>query len=199
MKNPEFLSNSTAQWGLYVPRGAALFQAQSTGPVWRVTQGVFCVEHCMADSASVIHLALPGDVVGTEAWCHSAYAYTVTALTRSHAQTEPLTSDQDRAYALAWAMRQQQLQMQDMAVLRSGPVAARLRHLLQMLGRCLDGQTLAVARKDLPTLKDMAKVVDSTPETICRELNRLLPASPRSEPVSYPSWFSGGALLGAAY
>jgi CRP-like cAMP-binding protein len=175
-------------WSGHVARGTALLQAHTRGPAWRVTQGVFCVEHPSAQGVGVIQLALPGDVVGVESWCHLAYAHTVTALTGGHAQPEAALTEADRAQALAATVLQQQRQMADMVSLRSGPVQARLERLLHMLNHRAGSRALALSRKHLPALKDLARVVDSTPETVCRELNRLLPAAAKPADSASPSW-----------
>jgi hypothetical protein len=39
-------------------------------------------------------------------------------------------------------------------------------------------------RKALPALKDMAQIIDSTPETVCRELTRARP--PRARQTDAP-------------
>jgi hypothetical protein len=56
-----------------------------------------------------------------------------------------------------------------------GNTLVQLAHLLQILGRQADGRMLPLQRKALPTLKEMARVVDARLETVCRELNTLLP------------------------
>ena len=45
-----------------------------------------------------------------------------------------------------------------------------------------------VPRKELPTLKEMARVVDSTFETVCRELNTLLPERRQPRTVAPSVW-----------
>ena len=176
-------------WSGHVARGTTLLQAHARGPAWRVTQGVFCVEH--PSGQGVMQLALPGDVVGVESWCHLAYAHTVTALTGGHAQPEAVLTEADRAQALTATVLQQQRQMADMVSLRSGPVQARLERLLHLLNHRAGSRALALSRKHLPALKDLARVVDSTPETVCRELNRLLPAPAKADdPRTSPSWLS---------
>jgi hypothetical protein len=74
--------------------------------------------------------------------------------------------------------------MLDMAPLRSGTVVARLQHLLELLGRRSDGDTVALDRKAMPRLKQTAQIIDTAAETVCREMKRLLPARPRRSPRS---------------
>ena len=41
------------------------------------------------------------------------------------------------------------------------------------------GTGAGLSRRELPMLRDIAPIVNSTPETVCRELKRLVPAEPR--------------------
>jgi hypothetical protein len=47
---------------------------------------------------------------------------------------------------------------------------------MSLLKYRLDGEQANIQRTDLPTLKDIAKVIDATVETVCRDLNDLIPA-----------------------
>lgn len=168
-------SDACPPWGLCVERGQTLLRAGATGPVWRVTQGAFCLEREARDGPGVVQLALPGDFVGVEALCQETYTCNVTALTGSMALVMG-NVHLAQTRLLAAVVRQQQRQTLDMTLLRSGPVVGRLRHLLSLLVPSADSP---LERTALPALKDMAQIVASTPETVCRELNRLLPARPR--------------------
>jgi len=57
---------------------------------------------------------------------------------------------------------------------------------------------LEVPRKELPTLKEMARVVDSTFETVCRELNTLLPERKQPRTRTMTSWASATPFALAA-
>ena len=82
--------------------------------------------------------------------------------------------------------------------LRTGPIVQRLAYLLTVLGRQADGRVLEVPRKELPTLKEMARVVDSTFETVCRELNTLLPERKQPRNPITTSWASARPFALAA-
>lgn len=181
MNDPEVKSlqgGSAAGVDVFVAQGQPLLQAGTAGAVWRVSQGLFCLERAGCEGQRVVLLARPGDLVGVEALCAEPVTGTVTALLDSVARLEPLTGETARMAILAAAFLQQQRQALDMALLRSGPVMERLRHLLVLLGQRAGGRTVALERKALPSLKDMAQIVASTPETVCRALKLLLPARP---------------------
>lgn len=189
MNDPEVKSpqgGSAAGVDVFFAQGQTLLRAGAAGAVWRVSQGLFCLERAGGEGQRVVLLARPGDLVGVEALCAEPVTGTVTALLDSVARLEPLTGETARMAVLAAAFVQQQRQALDMALLRSGPVMERLRHLLVLLGQRAGGQTVLLERKALPSLKDMAQIVASTPETVCRALKLLLPARPRARPA--PVW-----------
>jgi CRP-like cAMP-binding protein len=181
-----------------VRRGEVVVAAHGTGPVWRVLSGAFRLD-CVTDAGqSLVHLALPGDWVGVEALCGAPYACTVTALVDSEVQAEAMVN-LPRMEALSAAVRQQQRQMLDMVPLRSGTVGARLTHLLSLLARRCDGNLGLLSRQDMPRLKQTAQIIDTAVETVCRELNRLLPARPRRASTSArPAWRQADGVFAAA-
>jgi CRP-like cAMP-binding protein len=174
---------------VFFAQGQTLLRAGAAGAVWRIRQGLVCLERAGCEGQQVLLLAGPGDLVGVEALCAEPVSGTVTALLDSVACLEPLTGEAARMATLAAGFVQQQRQALDMALLRSGPVAERLRHLLALLGRRAGGRQVTLERKALPSLKDMAQIVASTPETVCRSLKLLLPGQPRQQPAPVrPLW-----------
>lgn len=158
-----------------VSRGQNLLTAGGMGPVWRVTQGVFKLEREGQDGQILVQMAQAGDLIGVEALCAQAYAFSAVALVTAQAQPHQVAHGVDQHATIAQGFMQQQRQTCDMHRLRTGPIVQRLAYLLTVLGKQADGRVLPVQRKELPTLKEMARVVDSTFETVCRELNTLLP------------------------
>lgn len=171
-----------------IPRGRPLILAGSLGPVWRVTKGVFKLERQGQDGQILVQLARPGDLIGVESLCAEPYAFTAVALVAAQVRPHAVNHELDRYSTMAQGFLQQQRQTCDMHRLRTGHIAQRLAYLLTVLGKQADGRVLAVARKDMPTLKDMARVVDSTFETVCRELNQLMPERKRARPQPATSW-----------
>jgi hypothetical protein len=169
-----------------VRRGHTLLTAGAVGPVWRVTQGVFKLERAGLEGQTLVQLAMPGDLIGVENLCAQPYAFTAIALVAAQAQAAGTPHTRDPLAIMSQGLMQQQRQSCDMLRLRTGPIGQRLAHLLQILGRQADGRMLPLQRKALPTLKEMARVVDASLETVCRELNTLLPehAARASKPSS---------------
>ena len=158
-----------------IKRGQTLTFAGGNGPVWRVTQGVFKLERQGQDGQILVQLAQAGDLIGVESLCAEPYAFTAVALVAAQAKPLAAGQDLDRYTTMTQGFLQQQRQTCDMHRLRTGSIVQRLAYLLTVLGKQADGRVLTVQRKELPTLKEMARVVDSTFETVCRELNTLLP------------------------
>ena len=181
--------------GVRIPRGHTLLQIGAAGTVWRVRTGAFRLERPTGDGQTVVHLALADDLVGLEALCAEPYACTVTALVDSVATPKPMVGEAALSATLAAALLQQQRQSLDMALMRSGTAPVRLGHLLCLLARGFGVPSGGLDRKALPALKDMAQIIDSTHETVCRELPRLLPARGRPTPAPAPA---RSAWLGAA-
>ena len=181
-----------------IKRGQTLTFAGGIGPVWRVTQGVFKLERQGQDGQILVQLAQAGDLIGVESLCAEPYAFTAVALVAAQAKPLAAGQDLDRYTTMTQGFLQQQRQTCDMHRLRTGPIVQRLAYLLTVLGKQADGRVLAVQRKELPTLKEMARVVDSTFETVCRELNTLLPE--RKQPrLRVPSvWAVGQPFAMAA-
>ena len=179
--------------GVVIPRGQTLLQAGTAGTVWRVRKGAFRLERPAGDGQTVVHLALAGDLVGVEALCAEPYACTATALVDSVATPEPLVGEAALTATLAAALLQQQRQSLDMAQMRLGTAPVRLGHLLRLLARAFGVPVGGLERKALPALKDMAQIIDSTHETVCRELPRLLPARERQTPAPARSAWGGAA------
>jgi CRP-like cAMP-binding protein len=170
--------------GVRIPRGQTLLQIGTAGTVWRVRTGAFRLERPTGDGQTVVHLALADDLIGVETLCAEPYACTVTALVDSVATPEPMVGEAALSATLAAALLQQQRQSLDMALMRSGTAPVRLGHLLGLLARRFGVPSGGLDRKALPALKDMAQIIDSTPETVCRELTRALP--PRARQTHAP-------------
>ena len=187
----QFLRKIPVGEPIQVNRGQSLLAAGDVGPVWCVTQGVFKLERQGQDGQILVQLAQAGDLIGVESLCAEPYAFTAVALVAAQAQPLVANQDLDRFNTMTQAFMQQQRQTCDMHRLRTGSIVQRLAYLLTVLGKQADGRVLTVQRKELPTLKEMARVVDSTFETVCRELNTLLPE--RTQPrLRVPSVWAVG-------
>lgn len=153
--------------------GQVLLHAGQRGTSWRIESGALRIERCGGGAGTLIQLALPGDCVGWEALLDQPCAATVSALVASTVCIKPVGDDAARLAVLGEVLAQQRRQAQDMALMRSGAAAERVAWMVRALG---GGIVSPQMRKALPPLKEMARIVDVTPETVCRELKRLLPA-----------------------
>ena len=95
--------------GVAIARGQSLLRAGTAGSLWRVRQGAFRLERPVGESLSVVHLALPGDLVGLEGLCAEPFACTVSALVASTATPEPVLGEAALAATLAEALLQQRM------------------------------------------------------------------------------------------
>lgn len=170
------------QNSLKLSRGKLLAHAGEMGALWRIQEGVLRVEQVSHDDTILVQLAFPGDLVGVESVCAEPYAYTLSALTACELVALPVDTDFARYSAVAQGFMQQQERTRDMMRLRTGSVHERLAYFLKLLSRNADGSTRALERSDMPTHKQVANIIGTAPETVCRELNAFLPARvyPRS-------------------
>jgi CRP-like cAMP-binding protein len=180
-----------------IKRGQVLVNAGEYGPVWRITEGLFRLERAGHDGLSLVQLGLPGDLLGVEALCAEPYAYTITAITTGQAELVDATHELSRFGIVAKAYLQQQRRTHDMMKLRGGPVSERLAHFLKLLARNVDGSERELDRRDLPILKEIASILDTATETVCRELNAFLPARVYQRPAKREVW-AGEELAMAA-
>jgi CRP-like cAMP-binding protein len=179
-----------------IKRGQALANAGEYGPVWRISEGMFRLERLGMDGLSLVQLGLPGDLLGVEALCAEPYAYTITAITTGQAELVTADHELSRFGVVAKAYLQQQRRTHDMMKLRGGPVTDRLAHFLALLARNADGSERELDRRELPVLKEIAAILDTATETVCRELNAFLPARVYQRPTR-EGW-SGGLDMAMA-
>lgn len=178
------MTSAVSSVALACASNQSIFLAGASGPVWRVVEGVVRLDHDSGPIRQPVQLALPGDLIGAETLCGQPYQLSASAFTRC--RLEPVCPDPDAASEplLQQALLQQLGRSQDMAQLRTGSVLQRLIHLLGLMGldwrpdhRAPSGEADAI-RDALPTLREVAQVVDAKTETVCRALAQLLP--PRS-------------------
>jgi Cyclic nucleotide-binding domain len=159
-----------------VKRGEVLVSAGHAGSVWRVTEGVFKLEKVEPQGLTLSQLALPGDLIGAESLCGEACAFTVTALSMGKLASQDIQGELSKFATLAKAYLQQQRRAIDTMKLREGPVKDRIGHFLTLFARNADGTHRDLDRSDLPALRELATILDSTCETVCRELKAYIPA-----------------------
>lgn len=165
-------------------KAESVFLAGETGPVWRVLEGIVRLDRDSGPIRQPVQLALPGDLIGVEPLCERRYQFSATAFTACRLERVALDADRLRVPLLQQALLQHQDRSEDMTTLRTGSVPQRITHLLCLMGldwrpdrRAMNAEADAI-RDALPTLREVAQVVDAKTETVCRALAQLLP--PRS-------------------
>lgn len=149
--------------------GAMLCEAGQSGPVWRVLRGALRLDLCTREGTRFVQIARPGDSIGLEQLAGVPMAFAARALVPAEVQACLFTTDEARRAALLDGMLQQQARIGDLVALRTGPARHRLQQLLLMLAEDAAGRSSAeVADRDLPTIKDVAAIIDTSPETVSR-------------------------------
>jgi hypothetical protein len=162
-------SSKEAGQALFAPRQA--LDLSAAPGLWRVVHGVFTVQHLVGEETVEV-LAVPGDLIGVERLGVSVTTASCSAVTA--ACLEPVGWDAlpQRLALLQEAYDQSQRQCLNLKRLRTGAMPERLRHLLVLLGRHAS-EAADTADLELPTLRQMAELTDSTAESVCRVLSRL--------------------------
>lgn len=173
-----------------------VFHAGDAGPIWRVTEGLVRLDRDQGPQRQPVQIAMAGDLIGVEALCGQRYCFNATALTACRLALVDAAGAEAREHLFQQALLQQQSRSQDMAALRTGSVLQRITHLIHLLGfeRAQPSQQphAEAIRSALPTLREIAQVIDAKTETVCRVLGQLLPPR-RRQPVAGPHRHSGPA------
>jgi CRP-like cAMP-binding protein len=171
----------------------SVFLAGESGPVWRVVEGIVRIDRVSGQSHQPVQLALPGDLIGTEALCGQAYQFSAVAFTPCKLEAVRPEPKAIAAGLLQQALLQQMTRSLDMAHLRSGTVVQRLGHLLSLMPREVNAP-----QPSLPALREVALLVDAKTETVCRVLGQLLPGRGRPMPSPSPlAWAKSPPLSNA--
>lgn len=177
------MHSNTSVASLACASAQTVFQAGKTGQVWRVVEGLVRLDREDGFEFQTVQIAVPGDLIGTEASCNQPFRFSATALTACRLEVVKVTDGQGQAVLLQQALMQQQARSMDMATLRTGTVFQRVIHFLRLLG--FDGTKAGLLpnaeaiRAALPTLREVAQVVGAKTETVCRVLGQLMPPRQR--------------------
>ena len=158
-------------WSAVLRAGQTLPSAGVRGALWRVLQGWLAQYDLQEGGARLVQLAGPGDLGGLADLSGCPHREAAVALTPVRAEMHIWDEGSDQSALMHTLVAQQQRQARDMACLRTGSVPERVRHLLAMWAPA----ETALDRATLPRLRDMARIMDVTPETVCRELGRQAP------------------------
>lgn len=144
------------------------------GRVWRIHEGFVGVVQAQSDAADepLELLALPGDLLGAGNLLAPGAPVVARSVTRATLEAVRCDAQTSPAQLLSQAYGQSRRQCRDLLRLRGGPVADRVKQLLVLLGDHAAGRT-GQAELELPLLRDLAWIIDSSPESVCRVLARL--------------------------
>lgn len=148
--------------------GDVLFEAGGMGTVWQLESGAMRLDRVNREGARFMQIVLPGDLLGLELLAAYPYAYTARAIVPSQARRRGMGSDAERRMVLVEGLAQQQRRGEDLVMLRTGPAQDRLKHLLLLLAPHDTPWGTAGMTFPLPTIKDMAAIIDTAPETVSR-------------------------------
>lgn len=148
--------------------GDVLFESGGHGSVWLLDSGAIRLDRVDREGPRFMQLVLPGDLMGLELLAAYPYAYTARAIVPSSVRRHALGGDAERRMALIDGLVQQQRRGEDLVRLRSGPAQDRLKHLLLSLAPADTPWLGHGATCALPTIKDMAAIIDTAPETVSR-------------------------------
>lgn len=165
-------------------RGALVQAAGRPGLLGRVTCGALSLTDPAGDEGALL-LALPGDLIGIDALTGDAVRWQARAVVGSRVEWLGLIrADQWRSLLLQALVVRQTSQAQ-LARLRRGSVPERVRQLLLTLSGAGGESEHELLRSEgddrpegcipceLPSLQDMALIVDTSPETVSRVLSSL--------------------------
>lgn len=156
-------ADGTQRW----PAGAERQGADLQG-LWLLRQGVVALSP-IGDKHRPHYLALPGDWLGVETLIGDPAPALASVLAEAVIVPAASCMPPERSALLATAYAQARRQAREFLQLRSGLLADRVRHLLLLLG-VSQGEDMDV---ELPSLRQLAGLLDATPEAICRVLSGL--------------------------
>lgn len=148
--------------------GEVLYEAGGVGSVWQLERGAMRLDRAEREGHRFMQIVLPGDLLGLELLVAYPYAHTARAIVPCQVRRRLLSGEAERRLVMMEGLMQQQRRGEDLVALRTGPAQERLKHLLLLLApedTPWAGEAAACA---LPTIKDMAAIIDTAPETVSR-------------------------------
>lgn len=146
--------------------------------LWRIEKGAMRIDSQVGDEpVSFVRLALPGDIIGMEHVVGVKDSITVRAITEVSLAPVFYMDDKQLTKLLMSTVATNYQRCREAISLRSGPVDERVKRLLRMLA----DESISEAETEfekasacvLPSLGNIADIIHSTRETVCRVLNSL--------------------------
>lgn len=160
-------------------RGARLQEAGLPTQPRMLISGALRLDAPAHGGDRAVLLALPGDLIGLEALQGQPAGVDARAIVASVLAPLPAMGPAAWQDLLLRSLVQQQARRQELALLRSGAVAERVRRLLLLLsqqsrgGAGLSPWKAQTASCEQPTLADMAALTDTTEETVSRVISAM--------------------------
>ncbi len=139
--------------------------------LWQLESGALRIDSAGPDgSCELTRLALPGDYLGVENLVGMQDSLTVRAITPARLVPVTLMEEGQRMQLLMDAIVKGHRRCREVLSLRTGEAAVRIKRLLHLLPHSSGGDTGPISCI-LPSLKDIASIVNLTPESVCRILS----------------------------
>jgi CRP-like cAMP-binding protein len=141
--------------------------------LWQLESGTLRIDSAGPDGSSELtRLALPGDYLGVENLVGMQDSLTVRAITPARLVPVTLMEEGQRMQLLMDAIIKGHRRCREVLGLRTGEAAVRIKRLLHLLPHSeRSGDTVGPISCVLPSLKDIASIVNLTPESVCRILS----------------------------
>lgn len=152
-----------------IRRGGILFTAGTSTGVWRILSGAVRLDHVDASGSRFVRLAVAGDCVGEETLSGGGHTSDARAVIHCQAQRLATGEGHDGGALAAGILQRQHQRFLDVVRLRTGTVSDRLRCLFAMLAGG-SARAIGTFACPVPTLADLAAIVDAAPETVSRTL-----------------------------
>jgi CRP-like cAMP-binding protein len=148
--------------------GQRICESGSSGPAWRLRQGVVRLDATKSDAgqSSFASLAITGDILGCETLISGAYTFTAIALTSCVLTRWPEGESSLYEQSLLESLATSQRRAADIATLRGGQAVDRI---IGLIGLLSDTSGNVV----LPTRRDIADITDLRFETVSRIIKSL--------------------------
>jgi CRP-like cAMP-binding protein len=151
--------------------GELLFGVGEPSCVWQLEVGAMRLDRAHPDGLNgFAQLALPGDLLGLEALAGLNHQLSARAIVPCQARYRFLGNETERHLVMMQGLLQMHKRGGDLIALRTGAAQDRLKCLLVLLGAEHEGTSRECP---LPTIRDMAAMIDTAPETVSRILAHL--------------------------
>jgi CRP-like cAMP-binding protein len=141
--------------------------------LWRIETGTMRIDSVSEDgSLHFVRLAIAGDILGMESVAGVTEKLTIRALTPTRLAPLNVVEEPQLMPLLLESLSKAHQRCREVVSLRTGAVEDRIRRLLRILS-VVETASDATATCNLPSLGNIAEIVHSTPETVCRVLASL--------------------------